>query len=80
MKQNPKMKEVGMYQMMNFLDGLEGLTMALFTRALGWAPADVKTFLDAVRKDIKDKRIHSYINLYIPPPFLHIPLPIYKPK
>jgi hypothetical protein len=58
------MKEVGMYQMMNFLDGLQALTMALFTRALGWKVADVENFLVAVRKDIKDKSIHSYINLY----------------
>ncbi|RPA93336.1 S-adenosyl-L-methionine-dependent methyltransferase [Choiromyces venosus 120613-1] len=62
---NPKMKEVGMYQMMNFLDGLQALTMALFTRALGWTPAQVEAFLVDVRRDIKDKNVHSYNNFYV---------------
>ncbi|KAG0132774.1 S-adenosyl-L-methionine-dependent methyltransferase [Tuber indicum] len=62
---NSRMKEVGMHQMVNFLDGLEALTMALFTRALGWTPDDVKTFLVEVEKDIKNKNIHSYLNFYV---------------
>ncbi|KAG0638417.1 S-adenosyl-L-methionine-dependent methyltransferase [Tuber brumale] len=62
---NQKMKEVGMYQMVNFLDGLEALTMALFTRALGWTPAEVKALLVDVEKDIKNKNIHSYLNFYV---------------
>ncbi|CUS13388.1 unnamed protein product [Tuber aestivum] len=62
---NPKMKEVGMYQMVNFLDGLQALTMALFTRALRWTAAEVESFLVEVRKDIKNKHIHSYTNFYV---------------
>ncbi|PWW80887.1 S-adenosyl-L-methionine-dependent methyltransferase [Tuber magnatum] len=62
---NPKMKEVGMYQMANFLDGLQALTMALFTRALRWTPAEVEAYLVEVRKDIKNKNIHSYLNFYV---------------
>jgi len=57
------MKEVGMYQMVNFLDGLQALTVALFTRALGWTLPEVDAFLVDVRKDIKNRNIHSYVNL-----------------
>ena len=45
-------------------DSLPGLTMMLFTRCLEWTPAEVEVFLAQVRKDAKDKRIHSYYNLY----------------
>jgi len=57
------MKEVGMYQMVNFLDGLQALTVALFTRALGWTLPEVEAFLVDVRKDIKNRNIHSYYYL-----------------
>lgn len=50
--------------MLNVLDGLQALTLALFTRALGWEAAQVELFLCAVRKDVKDRNIHSYFNLY----------------
>jgi hypothetical protein len=57
------MKEIGMYQMVNFLEGLEALSMALFTRALGWTTEDVEVFLVQVRKDIKNRNIHAYYKL-----------------
>jgi len=57
------MKEVGTHQMMNLLDGVHALTVALFTRALGWTLPEVEAFLVDVRKDIKNRNIHSYHNL-----------------
>lgn len=35
---NPLYKELGQWNMVNTLQGLHGLSMALFTRALGWSP------------------------------------------
>jgi hypothetical protein len=40
-----------------------GLTMMLFTRCLGWSREEVEVFLADVRKEAKDKRIHSYYHL-----------------
>lgn len=40
--------------------GASGLSMALFTRALGWSAEEVEVFLVDVRKDMKNKSIHSY--------------------
>lgn len=50
--------------MLNMLDGLQASTLALFTRALGWEAPQVELFLSGVRKEAKDKNIHSYANLY----------------
>lgn len=57
---NPKYKEIGAWTMMNMLQGVHGLTMAPFTRGLGWTTEEVETFLVQVRKDVKDKNIHCY--------------------
>lgn len=39
---------------------LEGFSMALFTRILGWSKEEVETFLIDVRKEMKDPKIHAY--------------------
>ena len=48
----------------NEVAGLEGFSLALLTRVLGWSNAEVQVFLADVRKDIKDPKIHFYIPLY----------------
>jgi hypothetical protein len=40
--------------------GLSGLSMALFTRALGWKPEEVELFLADVKKEINDTKIHAW--------------------
>ena len=57
---DPEHKEIGMWNYMNILQGLQGFTMAPFTRGLGWSPAQVEVFLVDVRKDLKDRKIHAY--------------------
>jgi hypothetical protein len=44
----------------NFSTGLSGLSMALFTRGLGWTKEELEVFLVEVRKSMKDKSIHGY--------------------
>ncbi len=39
---------------------LGGMSVALFTRALGWSAEELEVFLMDVRKDMKDCQIHSY--------------------
>lgn len=53
-------KELGLWVMVNLLDGLHGFTMALFTRILGWTVEQVERLLVDVRKDVQNKRIHAY--------------------
>ncbi|KAE9373651.1 S-adenosyl-L-methionine-dependent methyltransferase [Stipitochalara longipes BDJ] len=66
---DPKMRElgktVGMWMYENFSGGVQGLSMALFTRGLGWSAQEVEAFLVDVRKDMKDTKIHGYYNISV---------------
>ena len=44
-------------------EGLEGMTMALLTRVHKWKAEEVQVLLGQVRKDLKDRSIHSYYKL-----------------
>jgi hypothetical protein len=55
-----KHKTLGLWSLANTLDGLEGFTMAYFTRILGWQPDDVQVFLVGVREDNKNRQLHNY--------------------
>jgi len=54
------MKELGRWNQVNILDGLEGFCLALMTRGLGWSKPEVDIFVAQVSNDIKDRRIHGY--------------------
>jgi hypothetical protein len=56
-------KTIGAMQMANNLEGVDGITMTVFTRSLGWAPADVEQLLADVKRDMKDRNIHAYITV-----------------
>jgi hypothetical protein len=59
------MKELGMWHEVNQEDGLEGATLAMFTRVLGWEPLQVQEFLVEVKKNTRDKSIHAYWPMYV---------------
>jgi len=54
-------KELGAWYVANLDEGLEGLTLALFTRGLGWTPEETLLFCSRARKDLKDTKIHAYL-------------------
>lgn len=55
-----KMKEIGQYCCLNFLEGLEGFTMAPFTRALGWTPDEVNILVARLRVETVKRSIHGW--------------------
>jgi hypothetical protein len=54
-----------MWVLEDILSGVEGLSMAVFTRTLGWSKEETDIFLVDVRKDMKNTRYHSYYNMYV---------------
>lgn len=58
-----KEKLLGLWTQQNLLDGIHGMTMRNLTAGLGWSPEQVELFLVDVRKDMKNKKIHSYIDV-----------------
>ena len=57
---DPHHKLVGMWTLANIGDGLEGLSLALLTRGLGWTKEEVLVYLTSVRQELKDPKIHAY--------------------
>lgn len=64
---DPYYKELGTWQLANIDNGIEGFTLALFTRVLGWTQEEVLVLCSQVRKDIRNPKIHAYWNLYDTP-------------
>lgn len=54
------MEMTGIWNLENVMPSLEGFSMALFTRVLGWSRLEVEVFLVNVRKELKDPKIHGY--------------------
>jgi hypothetical protein len=57
----PKMKVLGQWCLRNGLEGVESVSMAMLTRAGGLSGEEVERFLGDVKRDMRDRRIHSYV-------------------
>lgn len=58
-----RLKKIGLFEMINITEGLDALSLMLFTRALGMSREETEVFLIEVRNAAKDKNIHSYYQL-----------------
>ncbi|KAK6360158.1 hypothetical protein TWF730_006310 [Orbilia blumenaviensis] len=61
---DPHMKEIGGYHMATFMEGLEGLSLFFFTTFHHMSVSEINVLLANVRKEMKNKAIHTYFNLY----------------
>ncbi|KAI4175910.1 MAG: hypothetical protein LQ348_006093, partial [Seirophora lacunosa] len=61
---DPRLREAGTFQLVSLLEGIGGLTMALWTRFLGWEPEDVEDELAKVKAEFQRKDVHSYWPAY----------------
>jgi len=60
-----KMKMLGAWGRENVLSGLQGWSMAVFTRGLGMSNVEVEMLLAEVRNDINSRNLHAYMPIYI---------------
>ncbi|KAK8170835.1 S-adenosyl-L-methionine-dependent methyltransferase [Phyllosticta citrichinensis] len=58
-------KEMGMLNLMQTLEGLEGYTLRLFTQVLGWSREEVDVVVAKVRGEIMSKWLHSQFDLHV---------------
>ena len=58
-----RMKEVGLFQRYQMTEGLHGIAFGLLTRVAGWSPQRVEAFLAGVRREMKDRSVHSLYKL-----------------
>ena len=57
------LKTIGSWNLVQIEEGLEGLTLRLYTQMLKWKPEEVQVLLADVRKNLRDPRIHSQYDL-----------------
>lgn len=53
-------RDAGAWSLENILQGLQGLSLSLFTQILGWTPERLELFLVEVRKDFRNTSMHGY--------------------
>ncbi|KAI9843532.1 MAG: hypothetical protein M1837_006287 [Sclerophora amabilis] len=59
------LKTLGSWTLVAAEDGLEAFTLRLYTNVLGWKPEEVQVLLANVRKDLRNPKIHAYLNFYV---------------
>ena len=57
---NPVLKQAGSIQLVAMLEGLEGLSLAIFTRCLGWTLEDTHRLLEETRREFTRKKACYY--------------------
>ncbi|RMY76253.1 hypothetical protein D0863_02088 [Hortaea werneckii] len=57
---DPKLKEIGRWNLLNWEEGMEGWVMAAYTRVLGWTYQQVQDWLQEVRKALRDRKHNVY--------------------
>ncbi|KAI9792987.1 MAG: hypothetical protein M1833_000974 [Piccolia ochrophora] len=55
------MKDIGRLHLLSLLDGLQGFSIAPFSRAFGWSANEVEVYLINVRKAMQDRSVHAYL-------------------
>ncbi|KIX07160.1 uncharacterized protein Z518_01813 [Rhinocladiella mackenziei CBS 650.93] len=59
------LKEMGAWNLVNILDGLEGFTLRPFMEILGMSFDDVQVLLAKAKQDVKNRHIHAYWNVFV---------------
>lgn len=69
--EDKRQKEIGRWSETNWLDGLQGFSLAWFSRVLGWSKDEIEVFLIGVRRAISEREVHAYHKSYVRPVQLH---------
>jgi hypothetical protein len=62
---DPRLRLVGAFEQENLTRNLEGISMRVFQKGLGWGAEESAVFFAGVRRDIKNRRHHSYYPFYV---------------
>ena len=57
---DPQLKDAGALQLVAMLEGIESLSLAVFTRCLHWEPLEVQILLAKARKEFCMKKTYMY--------------------
>jgi len=57
---DPKYKNLGLWSHQNAIEGLQAVSLMLFTNVLGWSTEEAEILIAGVRRDLKNRHIHAY--------------------
>ncbi|KAK5995316.1 Methyltransferase pytC [Cladobotryum mycophilum] len=60
-----RLKLIGMWEQHNLTNNLEGLTMRLFQKSLGWTEEEILVISAMLRKELRDLGVHTYWPFYV---------------
>ncbi|KAJ4244203.1 hypothetical protein NW762_014584 [Fusarium torreyae] len=58
---DPKLKEIGKFQVIQQLKAVDSYTLQIFSSVLGWSQDEIQVFMAKVKSELKDPTIHLYI-------------------
>ncbi|OLN81629.1 Malonyl-[acyl-carrier protein] O-methyltransferase 1-like protein 5 [Colletotrichum chlorophyti] len=62
---HPYYKDIGMCNLIQFLDGLEAFTLRIFCGVLGWSKEKVLVLLAQVRKEVREGAFHAHGEFHV---------------
>ena len=62
---DPHLKTVGLYNITQVLEGLEGFSLRLYCDVLGWSEEEVLVLLAKVRQELKSGKIHCHVDFHV---------------
>lgn len=61
---DPKLKQLGSYQLFQQLQGVDSYTPAIAARVLGWNDLEIEALMARVKRDFKDSSNHLYLPIH----------------
>ena len=58
-------KEVGLFNLVQLLDGAEAISLRLLTSILKWKPEEVQVLCAKVKQELKSKSLHAVLDFYV---------------
>jgi pantothenate kinase-related protein Tda10 len=61
---DPKLKEIGKYQLIQQIEAVESYTPRIFSTVMCWKEEELQVYVAKVKKELKDPSIHLYVPIY----------------
>ncbi|KAF9636061.1 putative sam dependent methyltransferase protein [Lasiodiplodia theobromae] len=62
---DPWMKEVGRWSRLHLVEGVENWCLAMLTRVLGFSYEEAMAWIERVKREVRDPRIHAYHDMFV---------------
>ena len=63
---DPHLKAIGKYQAVQLQQAIDSYSLRLYTQVLGWSPDAAKIHNALVKRELRDKKLHAYVQTYSP--------------